>query len=223
MPTPLGMMNVQTRRWGGMVWTRTVECILPNLNQTGAIWEDAAVEKDFGRVGLTRWVVPVDDTHSLQMGWRHLGAHLDPNGRDNPGAIGVGAIDFEGQDETTSYEDRQRRPGDYDAQVSQRPIAVHALENLASSDRGVAMLRRQLRRVVRGQASLSRAAHLATFCQDTVTALPPAADDRALLRAHGAAVARAVLDTAGLAPESRRAAISAAARGIRLPNEETQA
>ena len=26
------------RRW---LWTRTVECILPNINQTGAIWEDA--------------------------------------------------------------------------------------------------------------------------------------------------------------------------------------
>ncbi|WP_372617695.1 Rieske 2Fe-2S domain-containing protein [Falsiroseomonas sp.] len=224
-PTPLGMMNVQTRRWGGMVWTRTVECILPNLNQTGAIWEDAAAEKAFQRVGMTRWVVPVDDTASLQIGWRHLGAHLDPNGKDRPAEIGLGRIDFEGQDASATYADRQRRPGDYDAQVSQRPVAVHALEHLAGSDRGVAMLRRMLRRAVRAEAKPVAAAGgvLATFCQDTVTGLPPAADDRALLRAHGAAVARAVLESAGLPREARRAAISAAARGTSLPNEETSA
>jgi hypothetical protein len=233
MPTPLGMMNVQTRRWGGMVWTRTVECILPNLNQTGAIWEDAAVEKAFQRVGLTRWVVPVDDTHSLQIGWRHLGAPLDPNGKDRPEQIGLGRIDFEGQDDSTTYADRQRRPGDYDAQVSQRAIAVHALEHLANSDRGVAMLRRLLRRAVRAGAepavrgqsrpAASAGGVLATFCQDTVTALPPAADDRALLRAHGAAVARAVLETADLPAEARRDAIRAAGRGTRLPDEERNA
>jgi hypothetical protein len=189
------------------------------------------VEKAFQRVGLTRWVVPVDDTRSIQIGWRHLGAHLDPQGKDRPDQIGLGRIDFEGQDDSTTYADRQRRPGDYDAQVSQRPIAVHALEHLAGSDRGVAMLRRLLRRAVRAGAEPAvRAAEkpmagmgavLTTFCQDTVTALPPAADDRALLRAHGAAVARAVLETADLSADARRDAIRAAGRGTRLPNEET--
>jgi nitrite reductase/ring-hydroxylating ferredoxin subunit len=226
VPTPLGMMNVQSRRWGGMVWTRTVECILPNLNQTGAIWEDAAGEKAFQRVGLTRWVVPVDDTHSLQIGWRHLAPHLDPHGKDRPERIGLGLIDFEGQDDSATYEDRQRRPGDYDAQVSQRPVAVHALENLAGSDRGVAMLRRLLRRALRSPdppAQCAAAQPVATFCQDTVTALPPAPDDRALLRAHGAAVARAVLQSADLPPESRRAAISAAASGTSLHTKDASA
>jgi hypothetical protein len=37
-------------------------------------------------------------------------------------------------------------PGDYEAQVSQGPIASHATEHLASSDLGVAMLRRLLRK-----------------------------------------------------------------------------
>ena len=36
----------------------------------------------------------------------------------------------------TSYEARQRRPGDYEAQVGQRPIAIHALEHLGATDRG---------------------------------------------------------------------------------------
>jgi hypothetical protein len=41
-----------------------------------------------------------------------------------------------------SYEDTQRRPGDREAQVSQRPIAVHALEHLATSDMGIVKFRR---------------------------------------------------------------------------------
>ena len=41
--------------------------------------------------------------------------------------------------------ERQRFPADYDAQSSQRPIAIHALEHLASTDRGVIMLRRIVR------------------------------------------------------------------------------
>jgi hypothetical protein len=53
-----------------------------------------------------------------------------------------------------SYEERQKRPDDLEAQEGQRPIAIHALENLAHSDSGIVMLRRllreQLQRVERG-------------------------------------------------------------------------
>ena len=44
------------------------------------------------------------------------------------------------------YEDRQRRPDDKEAMEGQRPIAIHALEHLVSSDKGVMMLRQLLRR-----------------------------------------------------------------------------
>ena len=47
------------------------------------------------------------------------------------------------------YEQMQRLPGDYEAQISQRPIAVHALEHLGASDRGVTMLRKGVRRGIR--------------------------------------------------------------------------
>ena len=46
------------------------------------------------------------------------------------------------------YADTQRNPDDKEAQVSQRPIAVHALERLATSDRGVVMFRRLLKRAI---------------------------------------------------------------------------
>jgi hypothetical protein len=44
-----------------------------------------------------------------------------------------------------SYEERQRKPDDLEAQEGKRPIAIHALENLAHSDTGIVMLRRLLR------------------------------------------------------------------------------
>jgi hypothetical protein len=47
------------------------------------------------------------------------------------------------------YEERQRKPDDLEAQEGQRPIAVHALENLATSDTGIAMLRRILREQIK--------------------------------------------------------------------------
>lgn len=39
----------------------------------------------------------------------------------------------------------QRFPGDWEAQGSQGPITLHSEEHLATSDRGVVMLRRQLK------------------------------------------------------------------------------
>src|SRR5262245_61045022 len=42
-------------------------------------------------------------------------------------------------------EERQRKPDDLEAQEGQRPIVIHALENLAHSDTGIVMLRRLLR------------------------------------------------------------------------------
>jgi hypothetical protein len=101
-----------------------------------------------------------------------------------------------GQSADRPYEARQRFPADYDAQASQRPIAVHALEHLASTDRGVVMLRRIVRDGIRAvQSGLDpwgthwpEGKVIATYTQDLVLRLPPAADaaaDRRLLREAG--------------------------------------
>lgn len=45
-------------------------------------------------------------------------------------------------------EEKQRYPGDYEAQSSQDPITQHSEETLATSDKGVVMLRRRLRQMV---------------------------------------------------------------------------
>jgi nitrite reductase/ring-hydroxylating ferredoxin subunit len=210
--TPLGMINIQTRAWKGHLWTRCTESILPNGNQTGAIWEAADAPKLFQRSAMLRWVVPVDDVHSMTIGWRYFRDELDPQGLGDPSRVGKQAIDFVGQtEEERPYADRQRFPGDYEVQVSQRPIAVHALENLATSDRGVVMLRRLIQGRVRDAAAAAPAAPahaglIGTYCQDTVWPAPAALPAEELL-AFGRAVADVVLASGGQAPAERRAAI----------------
>ena len=54
-----------------------------------------------------------------------------------------------GQLRDRPFEDKQRKPDDMEAQEGQRRIAIHALENLASSDIGISLLRRTLREAMR--------------------------------------------------------------------------
>ena len=175
--TPLGMINIQTRLIDDHVWTRTTESILPNGNQTGAIWEEAESEKFFQRTLMLRWVVPLDNTSTKTIGWRYFSKELDPRSQGDASNVGVEKIDFIGQTKNErSYEDSQRQPGDYEAQVSQRPVAVHKMENLASSDTGVAKLRNLVRTHVRNLADggeikhpkKNEFGHISTYTQDTV-------------------------------------------------------
>jgi hypothetical protein len=183
--TPIGMINVQTRRWGDLAWNRTTEIILPNGNQTGAIWEQVEGEKFFRRVAITRWMVPVDDTTTRTIGQLP----------DRP------------------YEEVQRVPGDYEAQVSQRPIAVHALEHLGSTDRGVVMLRNQIRRGIRSVADGSHenplrtddGGPIPTYCQDTIFTIPANSrlNDRDLLADFGRSIADELFSNAALKHDAR--------------------
>ena len=217
--TPLGMVNVQTRSWNGYYWARVTESILPNGNQTGAIWEAADETKVFQRSAMLRWMVPIDDTRTLTIGWRYFRRELDPQGHGDPAQVGRGKIDFIGQTaDERSYEERQRVPGDYEVQVSQRPIAVHALENLATSDRGVALLRRLIRNAIRALPAQSGPRVLpvdedgcvGTYCQDTVW--PCGVQNGAIgptdLAEFGAAVIDDLLDSGTRIGPIRRATLA---------------
>lgn len=175
--TPLGMINVQTREVGEHIWIRSTETILPNMNQGGAIWEEAESEKVFNRSAFTRWMVPQDNFVTRTIGWRLFSHDLDPRDQGDRSKVGVESIDFIGQTkDERSYEESQRFPGDYEAQVSQRPIAIHNLENLASSDRGVARLRQIIRTRIRElkdgtepvQPAPNSLGLVPTFVQDSV-------------------------------------------------------
>ena len=91
------------------------------------------------------WWVPVDDTHTVGF---HIEALPVVNGKveGSVWADAVPGLSNNNLPPPQSYEDTQRRPGDKEAQTSQRPIAVHALENLATSDMGIVKFRHLLRK-----------------------------------------------------------------------------
>ena len=154
----------------------------------------SAARERHSTTALTRWHVPVDDTHMIIFGWRHFDDIIDPDHVGSPENCGVDNIDFlVGQSGNRSYEEGQRAPGDWEALVSQRPIAVHALEHPGKSDSGVYMCRKLLRDAVRSLAStggdnvestrFAAADTLPMYAQDSVLYIPvrPGEDDRQLI------------------------------------------
>jgi nitrite reductase/ring-hydroxylating ferredoxin subunit len=207
IPTPTGMVYITSRRWNDHVWVRSNDILLPNLAQVGNIWEDGAESKEFARVAITRWTTPVDNTTCRIMGWRHFNPEVDPRGVGDEKLCGTESVDFIGQNGARPYEERQRVPGDYDAQTSQRPIAIHGLENLTRCDKGVALLRQLLKRAIRGMekgedpgvSPLRVDGRIPTYCHDTVVKVPPVpgateAEDKKLVGAVGAAITEIVVN-----------------------------
>jgi phenylpropionate dioxygenase-like ring-hydroxylating dioxygenase large terminal subunit len=196
LETPTGMIYVTSRRWKDNIWVRSNDIVLPNIAQVGHIWEDGQKElKEFARVGITRWTSPVDNENCKVIGWRHFHPEVNPLGVGDPDKCGVESVDFVGQDGSRTYEERQRVPGDFDAQISQRKIARHALEHLTYCDKGVVLLRRLLLRELKRLESkepLCASPHLSegripTYCHDTVVEVPekPDWDDDELVRKVG--------------------------------------
>jgi nitrite reductase/ring-hydroxylating ferredoxin subunit len=139
METPIGMVYIDTRRQGDRVWVRVADFILPNIHQFPPNADPMAQRNSINRPLATTWAVPLDDTHTMQIGYYHA-----PGGKELRRGAGFG------QDGSRSYEQRQRVPGDYDAQVSiHGGIARHGLEHLAATDRGVTMMRNMIRRGIR--------------------------------------------------------------------------
>jgi nitrite reductase/ring-hydroxylating ferredoxin subunit len=202
--TPTGMIYVTTRRWQDKVWVRSNDIILPNLAQVGHIWEDGQEVKQFARVGITRWTTPIDNTTCKVIGWRHFHPEVNPRGIGNEAECGLGKVDFYGQAVGQSFEERQRLPGDFDAIVSQRPIALHAMEHLTYCDKGVVMLRklllRDIRRLAAGEevptSALRSNGLIPTYCHDSVLDVPAASghDDLELQEEVGRRVTEIVVE-----------------------------
>ena len=123
----------------GRVFHRVTEAVLPTLR----VVPNPRVAQ-FARVESIGWVLPIDDT-SFRI-------YVVGRVRE-AGDIGRMRSKFREKFwwELTEAEHRAL-PGDYEAQVGQGPITLHTEEHLASSDRGIAMLRRLLRRQVRAVA-----------------------------------------------------------------------
>jgi phenylpropionate dioxygenase-like ring-hydroxylating dioxygenase large terminal subunit len=200
--TAIGMFYIGTRRVGDNVWARMVEAVLPNWQQVAPIWENGRHEHPFSGPMMSRWNVPLDDTNTMFIEFRHV---CETEGV-TPEWWADRNIMLPGQVAADSYEAAQFRPGDYESQVSQRPIAIHGLEHLGATDRGVSMFRNLLRRGIRAvqagddPAGLCRDAGsvIPTYCNNTVVRLPPAADparDKRLMRETGRRLAEGYLES----------------------------
>jgi len=157
------------------MFIRVQHQVLPNLSFHAYTSEDGKQKKLFSRFHMIRWTVPVDDQNCKMLGWRVMGPGVDTRGVGDKNMVGYETIDFlEGQvamrrperfgkykledippipsnpRERHNYKDCQYAPGDYEALTSQRPIAVHALENPTKFDAGLFMFRKLLRDALRG-------------------------------------------------------------------------
>ena len=211
--SPLGMTSFNVRRWKENLWVRSGDTVLPNMNQGGSLWEKAENSKYYLRHALSRWMRPIDDTNTDIIGWRLFNDKVDPDHQGDRDQIGKGKIDFIGQTEDErSYHERQRVPGDFEAIVSQRPIAVHRMEHLTGADLGVAMLRRLVRRGIRavkaGKPFMSPPKSsdriIPTYTSDSVLHIPPHnGAERELMRELGRKVVDVMLKSDHLDPVDR--------------------
>ena len=190
--TAQGITCNVARRVGDTVWVRSMEYVCPNvvqLRRMPMLPPDYPDGEDTLGTGpfVTRWRVPVDDEQTVEFAFVF---YLEGEARDYTVNTSTAfATNFGDR----PYDERQRIPGDWDAQVSQRPIAVHVNEHLASSDRGVALMRRMVREgieavqqgedprgVVRDADAL-----MPVYANEIVRRLPPAPtpeEDQELLR-----------------------------------------
>jgi nitrite reductase/ring-hydroxylating ferredoxin subunit len=145
--TPLGVRYALERELpNGNRLIRHSELVLPNIILIPSIYEDGSAAVECDKPSEVTWAIPVDDTHVTclsMVAWPLRDGKPDPTFRPRTNTI---IPERPGSVPERSYDERQRRPDDREAQEGQRPIAVHALENLVSSDRGVSMFRRELRK-----------------------------------------------------------------------------
>ena len=94
-----------------------------------------------GRTNNLSWALPIDDTHTRVYAMVRKPKDRPPQGLPVYGPEHQSWFDL-------TEEEHQRYPGDYEAQVGQGPITRHGDERLASSDRGVSMVRRQFKEQV---------------------------------------------------------------------------
>jgi phenylpropionate dioxygenase-like ring-hydroxylating dioxygenase large terminal subunit len=132
--TDKGVKAISRRRLpDGKVFHRVSEAVLPTLR----VIPNPRVAA-YRRVETIGWVLPIDDTSF----------RIYTAGRvTSAGEIGRMRSRLNGKrwEELTAAE-HQKFPGDYEAQVGQGAITAHSEENLVSSDKGVAMVRRMLKR-----------------------------------------------------------------------------
>ena len=172
------LIGTNTRRVDDNVWFRVNEVVLPNFTQAGAAFAaDGTRQRYYGRTAFVRWVVPIDDENTMALAWACFGERGDPPAWNTP--QGPELIE-QGEVFDRPYEQRQRFPADAEAVEGMGRITVHDEENLAPSDKGVALMRRRLRQQIRAVAAGEQPLRVTdlgpisvpTYGGDTVLTLP---------------------------------------------------
>jgi len=117
---------------GGQEVDRISSWLMPNIMSVPDI------QFRSGASSNVAWVVPVDDSSYVMAMVMKL-----PKGSNGPGLRINGKL----WGEMTEAE-RQRFPGDFEAQSGQGPISLHSEEHLVTSDRGIMMQRRILEKQI---------------------------------------------------------------------------
>ncbi|MSP50959.1 MAG: aromatic ring-hydroxylating dioxygenase subunit alpha [Alphaproteobacteria bacterium] len=190
--TPAGLACHEARRVGPDVWVRSMELLFPNSVQVcrppvfPPIYPPEKNRIEYPPF-LIRWKVPIDDTHTANYSIIFY-FHDEPADyftKPTPAAKALYS--------NRTYEEMQRSPGDFEAQIGQGPIAIQAREHLGRTDRGLAMMRKMLRdnieAVRRGDdpKNVVRTANgpIPTYSREMMIRVPMANDpetDKSLLR-----------------------------------------
>jgi nitrite reductase/ring-hydroxylating ferredoxin subunit len=129
----LGVRTTSIRKLpDGKIFRRLSQAAIPTLR----VIPDPRVGR-YGRLESIGWVLPIDD-HSFRI---YVAGRVKAKGD-----LSLIRSLMDGRLwEDLSEAEHQRMPGDYEAMVSQGPIAMHSEEHLTTTDRGIVMLRRLLK------------------------------------------------------------------------------
>jgi nitrite reductase/ring-hydroxylating ferredoxin subunit len=138
--TEYGLYSVQLRKFDdGSMLRRITELVLPNIR----IVADPFL-RSFTKAQNVAWALPIDQTNT-----RIFTVFAWPKDEPVPARFNRNPMYGGKTWVELDAEGHQRRPGDFEAQVSQGPITYHSEEQLATSDRGVAMFRKLFRQAVK--------------------------------------------------------------------------
>lgn len=130
--TALSVRTLSTRKLeGGKTLRRISEAGLPTLR----VIPSPRIGR-YGRVESLGWILPIDD-HSFRI---YVVGRVKEKGELSRMRSRLNGKLWE----ELTEEEHRAFPGDYEAQVSQGAVAHHSEEHLATSDRGIVMLRRLL-------------------------------------------------------------------------------
>jgi nitrite reductase/ring-hydroxylating ferredoxin subunit len=210
--TPIGFLSMATRYVDGRLFVRASDMIMPNIGQFPNGSNDLGIDSASLRPYITRWVVPIDDTHSIYIGVAHLNEYNARSMSQDPEMYGRNLFPFIGQTADRPYAERQLEPGDYDAVVGQGGVANRKAEHLGTTDKGVVTLRRRLTQAIKdlqaGQRvqpyARDKEGRVRTYAHETVLKLrgetAPAGSD---VRKYGQSSVEAFIETDQLPLDQR--------------------